>query len=538
MIRKYFVLLRLQMLATFSINKTIHSKSNAALLRLILLAIGGFVLVGGFVAISYFISLGPALMGMADQLPIINLVTASLFIVVTTFLKASGVLFGHKDYDLVMSLPVNSFAVVLSRLTMVYIANLAFSLIIFGPAMVLYGIHGQPTLHGYIMYILAAFLAPMIPMIAVILVGTLLTAITSRFKYKNLLGIVLALAALGAYFYFIFTMDLPVMMTNIEQVADFGVVVSTLLGQFYPPAAWLSDGIVNANWLSFGLFALVSLGVFFLYTVVVSRFYTKINTRVSSFGKKRNFKLGTLKAGSPFMAMYKREARRITSNVTYALNAVMGPLITVAVAVIIAFVGPESFIGFLGLYDIPGLYPEDILNTIAQVSPLAIIFMVGIMPITAVALSLEGKNRWIMCSLPLPAITIFKSKIAMSISIMVPAAVIASTALVITLRPDPLTIAFMYLIPIVYCVFESVFAMYVNAKFPRYDWASEYQLLKGHSASIYIVLFGGMVLNAGFIFLAIVFFSHIMLIQVLILAVATIGTAVFYLLLRKEKLFA
>ena len=542
--RRYFVLLRLQMLGLFSINKMVHKKGGADMAKLILFGIGSLFLVALFVIFSYGTALGPALLGMANQLPIINLVYSAIIVMVFTFLRANGILFGLKDFDLVMSLPVNSFIVILSRLTMLYLVNLLACAIVFVPSIVLYGVHGDPTMHGFIMYVIAIFLAPMIPMIAIIIVGSLVTAVASRFRYKNLVAMILALCAISTYIYFVISMSVGIdadidadMIAHLQLTGDIGNVISEAIGDFYAPAAWLAHGISDANWAAFGLFALASLGVPFIYIAITSKFYIAINTKMAAHSKKSNFKLGTLQSSSPFKAMFMREVKRLTSNVTYMLNTLIGPLMTIAASIGIAIVGVEGLMGFLGMEDIVDFDTTEMKGYVSRIAPVVMLFFVGIFPPSCVALSLEGKNRWIMCSLPVSAITVFKSKMALSLAVSMPTVIISAAALTIALSPDIATTIFLFAVPILYSIFISVFGMYINAKFPRYDWPSEYHLMKGGSASTLITTFGGLISTAILIFLAILFIMYIIIIKILILAVLAAGTVILYTLLSKEKLF-
>jgi|GEM_PF-535128 len=544
--RKYFVLLRLQMLGLFSINKMIHKKGGKDLTKLILLAFGGLALTAVFVAFSYGVAIGPAMLGLADTLPVINLTYVAIATIIFTVMRANGVLFGLKDFDLTMSLPVNSFIVILSRLTMLYLLNLAVSAIVFIPSMIIYSSYGNPTPHGMIMYVIAMFLAPMIPMIVIIIVASLVMSVASRFRYRNLIAIILVLVALAAYIYFVFSMSINVdadvdtdMLAQFQLGADLGNVINDVVGQFYAPAAWLASGINNADWLAFGFFALVSLGVPVLYIAITSKFYIAINSRMSSHGKKSNFKLGTLQSSSPFQAMFKRELKRLTSNVTYMLNALIGPLMTIVLCVAFAVVGVNGILDFIGVDEYISADELSVaMNYIARVAPVAMLFFVGIFPPSCVALSLEGKNRWIMCSLPVSAITILKSKMAVSLAVSLPTVIICSLALTIALTPDILTTIFLFAVPIAYSVFISVFGMYINVKFPRYDWPSEYQLMKGGTASTLITIITGMVSTALLILIAILLIMHIILVKIFILGLLIAASAVLYALLKKERLFA
>jgi ABC-2 type transport system permease protein len=528
------------MMGVFGINKMLKSKvDNTGRLALLFLAAAGIVSLASFMTYNW--SLNAAAMGANDVLPAMTLVMTSIAALIFTYFRAKGVLFGHKDYDLTMSLPVSAAAIVLSRITMLYLGVLAFSMLFYIPAMAAYATSPDAAAHGFIMLALTMFLAPLIPMTISILLGTLILALTSRFRHANIVAIFLAIGLLGLYFYFVFSFQADIiagydMEMLFDPFADLGLIITSGIAEFYPPAGWLASAFTYANWGYFALFALASIVPFAAYIFITSRFYVKINTRMAARRKKSNFRLGELRSQTPFAALYKRELRRLTTSVTYALNTVMGPLLLLAAAITLFVVGPQNIAANLSL-------PVDELDgIIAAIAPFAFllpIFLANIYPASAANLSLEGRQNWIMCSVPLRAKTIFHSKIAMSLTLTLPATVISSVLLILALQPTLLTAALLIAAPAAYNVFNAYFGMFINAKFPKYDWENEYRLLKGTgSASVLIASIGGIIATIKIIVLSLIFAAHITLITIIILAAATTGTIILSALLSKEKLFA
>jgi ABC-2 type transport system permease protein len=55
-----------------------------------------------------------------------------------------------------------------------------------------------------------------------------------------------------------------------------------------------------------------------------------------------------------------------------------------------------------------------------QILPLVLAVFITMTSTASASLSLEGKNRWIMCSAPVRAIDIFNSKIAVNLTVICP----------------------------------------------------------------------------------------------------------------------
>ncbi|HJH42677.1 MAG TPA: hypothetical protein K8V16_02680, partial [Rubneribacter badeniensis] len=136
--RSFLLLLKVQMLGLFGINKALHAdaaRAKRTLAVVAVAAVGVVALVAAYVA-SVAGSFAQA--GLVDAIPLVAVLVASVAGAVAAFLKANGVLFAFKDYDLVMSLPVRTSAVVLSRIAPLYAMGAALGLLLVVPAFAVY----------------------------------------------------------------------------------------------------------------------------------------------------------------------------------------------------------------------------------------------------------------------------------------------------------------------------------------------------------------------------------------------------------------
>ena len=114
MIKKYNALLKLQFYNFFGVNRLIHSHDNKKRGQFVIIAFAFITIVGIISYVNYIFSDMMAKIGLAECIPIFILILYSLIILFFTFLKGTGGLIGSKDYDIVMSLPVNNITIVLS----------------------------------------------------------------------------------------------------------------------------------------------------------------------------------------------------------------------------------------------------------------------------------------------------------------------------------------------------------------------------------------------------------------------------------------
>ncbi|MEG0110597.1 MAG: hypothetical protein RR675_05715, partial [Oscillospiraceae bacterium] len=71
---------------------------------------------------------------MLGIMPVMMAIVAVLMSLMFTALAASGIVFGSKDMDLMLSLPLSAFSIMLSKTMALYLENLVFSVFMMLPA--------------------------------------------------------------------------------------------------------------------------------------------------------------------------------------------------------------------------------------------------------------------------------------------------------------------------------------------------------------------------------------------------------------------
>lgn len=476
---RYLLLLKIQLYGLFGLNRILHSRSRKEKLHSGALGGAAILTIGLMIAYSTMISVGVARMGAVHILPTISALICSLITLILTFLKSFGVLTGLRDYDMVMSLPVKNSQVVLSRLTMVYLANLFISMIVVLPSVVIFWTNAETGISGNIMFLLSLFFLPVIPMIISLGLGLLITAVSSRSKHKNMLSlgsstlIVLLIVAASSRAQSIHT----------EELLNIGILFSRMAKKLYPPAGLISKAIEQQDWLCFSAFVGMSVFIGAVFAGTASHFYQKLNTAAFHHSAV-TYEGKNLQASSPWKAMYKREFHRYFSCTIYALNSTIGMVLLLAAAFLLLFISPEALEQQSGIAGLGQM--------LRQVLPLVIAVFVTMTSTASASLSLEGKNRWIMCSLPVRAIDIFNSKIAVNLTVIFPFVLISAALSGFKMGISPKEAILLCIVPTVYACFISVLGMYLNVKFPRYDWPSEYYAVKGGAISVLATMGAGM----------------------------------------------
>lgn len=477
MTRQIKPLVRLELSNIFSLNVLRHTRDPKARRKACLMAgIYGLLILLVFFymgAMSY----GLILLGAGDAVPAYLISMASIVIFFFGTFTAGASLFRRNGYDILCSLPVSRTAIVVSRFLRMYAENLAMTLVVMIPGLGVYAVLQQPEICFYLTAVMGIFIVPLLPVAAAALAGALVTGISSRMKHKSLMEAGLSIAlVLGI---FCLTPKLEGLEGSItpEMLTALSDKVQQALGTVYPPAVWLGTAMVTGNFLGclgcVGVSAVGFLGV----AAVVSVNFHAICRRLFSNSARHDYRMKELKRNSLLVSLCRREFKRYFASGVYVSNTIMGPVLGTVLSGAVFFMGMDRIGQMLPLpLDISGLVP----------------FLVGgvfcMMTAVSVSVSMEGKNFWIVKTLPIPTKTILDAKILMNLLLMLPFYLVSEVFLILALKPDVLELVWLLVIPAVIAVFSCVYGVAVNLRLPVLEWESEVSVVKQSAAS----LLGGM----------------------------------------------
>lgn len=441
------------------------------------------ILVLILVVYSFLIGYGLSSAGLGEVVPSYGIAITGLIVLFFTALKSNGVLFAYSEYDMLMALPIKTDTVIASRFLTMYVMNLFITAAVLIPMGIGYAVYHTPGPVFYLEWFLGILAAPLIPTTLASLLGTLIIWFSSRFKYANAavtivsllatIGILVLLTVLGG-------MNPEFDMTRLYSISE---VLLEQIHRLYPPAILFYDGVSKGNAMAFAAFFIISLIWYYLFIKLLSPVYRKLNTALMTFHARSDFKMGKLKASSQLSALYKKELKRFFSSTIYCLNMGIGNVMAILTAAACFFVGEDQLKDMLG--------SAQIWEMAVRCLPFVISTWIALSCSTSVSLSLEGKSLWIIKSMPIDDITIYKSKILLNLSLQIPTALL--TALLVNIRftlPLPTRI-FMFATPLAYALFTSLWGMFINLKMPDYTWTSETALIK-QSMPAMAGIFGGM----------------------------------------------
>ena len=196
-------------------------------------------------------------------------------------------------------------------------------------------------------------------------------------------------------------------------------------------------------------------------------------------------------------ALVKKEASRYFSSGIYVSNTIVGPVMAVVFAVALGFVDIDKIMKSVGELPIDMKFE----NAIPYI--LALVFCV--MTLTASSVSMEGKNWWIVRTMPLSAKDILGAKILFNLIFVAPFYALMEIILLFTVNAGPLERLWLILVPGLAILYSVLLGMMCNLKFPKFNWENETEVVKQGAATglsmlgvLPLILFaGGAVVMTG-----------------------------------------
>ena len=431
------------------------------------------------------LSYGYVHIGLADILPAYLIMLTSLIILMFSVFKAGEVIFQKNFYDILTSLPLKNSSIVISRYIRLYVENLLLTLGVMLPAIVVFGILVKPDWSFYVIGFIVAVFIPLLPITISVFVGALIVAISSRLRHKNLVSIVLSMLLVVAIMLGSMSLSTMTEEVDIQALQSLLNVVLNFIGTIYPPAIWLGGAMLTGDFL---LCLTCVMGGFVAFAIVIwliSANYTWISEGLYSTSAKHNYQMEHLESTHMLGALYKREFKRYFASSVYVTNTIVSPIMGMLFAVAMIFVAPDQLAGMA-----PEFYAETgVMLEMRNMFPLALAMTFSMMPITAVSISMEGKQWWIVKSLPISAKELLDSKLLLNLTITGPFCLLASVLVIIGQKASFMEAVWIFAVPLVTMLFSFVFGQFVNLKLPVFEWENEVSIVK-QSASAFV---GGIV---------------------------------------------
>ena len=501
---KIRTLIKLELLNFLGINELRHVKDpsvkkNKGLIFGVLIFL--YIVLIGYV-VGQSVMLGK--LGASVYIPILYMVIAFMVNLAVGIYRAKAAIYRESDLEMISAYPVSGESIVASRVFRLYFDNLIVGIAILVPSMIVYGINAGCSAAFYISILPVCIILPILPTAIASWIGIVFAAIIARNRHKVLTEVILVIVFMVGSFVFggivssktglgSTGISMTKVQINEEIRAELTRVISEKMSGIesaVPAFRFMKDTLNNADFGRLAVYALISLAVIILTIIIIGRKFFDISRKLFDTKEHREYKPDELKEGSVMTALIKKEAARYFSSGIYVSNTIVGPVMAIILAVALGFMDIDKIIRSAG--EIPFDFHSN------NLIPFLIGFILSMMAVSTSSVSIEGKNWWIMQTLPLSIKDILKAKVLFNLIFITPFYTLVEIILLFTVNAGPIERIWLILIPGILIVFSVLLGLMLNLKFPKFNWENETEVVK-QSAATGFSLFGSLpVIFIGF----------------------------------------
>ncbi|MEG1381374.1 MAG: hypothetical protein RSC73_03935, partial [Ruthenibacterium sp.] len=408
---------------------------------------------------------------------------ACMMALVFTMTAATGIVFGNKDSDFMLSLPLSAFSVMLAKILALYLENLLFCglwMLPTGAAYLYYG--GSGGVLFLVCLSIAILFLPLLPTLLATIFGYVIAFFSARLQRKALITNLLTFGLFGLLMLVSFQINKlgAILLQNIDKF-------SKILDTWLLPFGLLRRGL-EGNLFALVGFLVVCLVPFLLVTYLFSTRYKKILTGLASHRTRSDYKLETVKAQSQFAALFRKEAGRYFGTPVYLMNTGIGALMMIFTAVAGIFMRSTVQIFIAQMGGIEAVFP---------MFATCLCVMLTTICSTCVSISLEGKTLWILKEAPIMPATLFAAKIGVNLAVSWSASLITLLIITFTYALPLVMMCKLFLLTLALSLFVALSGLVVNLLLPKMDGASDTLVVKQSASSLIGILGGAAVVGMG-----------------------------------------
>lgn len=519
------VLLKANMLQSLGLNKLFRSKVKSEKARIALLAT--ILLIGGvlafLIAFSYMFGLAQLLhsIGAFQYYLAFAVIIAWIVIFFSCLYMMPGYLLAFKDFNFLMALPVKPTAILLSKMLFLYLIHYIMSLLIAIPVVVIDGIETNANLLFYVLAFIMTFFIPLLPMMIGAFVSFLLGKIATKFRSYNMVLLIGSFGLLLA----IFASSWFINANSATHQATLLPIIQKTVYILIPSALFM-QGLQNLHVGDLLLFVGISIVPFVLFTALFSKGFMSINAQMTETYKADTYQMTALKTRGVFHALFRKELRSYFGSYIYVLNTWFGMVLLTFFTILTPIVGSDL------LKQVKGI------SSVANME-LPIFIAMFTVPVclsctTNCAISIEGQTYWITKSLPIDTLSIFKSKIAVNLFMIIPLLVIDTVIVGVTFHLSLGSFSLLLAVPSLYALLIASSGLLINLYNPKLIWDSKAVVVKQSSSVMFSLLFGfGVVLLSIGCFMILQPQNFLFFFSVLLLILLAANGIVWYMLKTK-----
>lgn len=451
-------------------------------------------------------------------LAIVMGVFGSVFNTFTTLYEA-------KDNEFLLSMPIKPSYILTVRILGVYLWSFIYTALAFVPAMIVYFVYGDFSIKSLICGISLLVILSVFVLALSCVLGWVVAKINGKLKNKSFITVIVSIAFITIYY--------VVYFKAMELVQDFlsnALTIGATIKDSALPIYWIGSA-GTGDFLSLLLvFAIVSV-IMALTLYVMSRSFIKMAT-ANKGAVRRVYKRESSKCKSVDAALLGKEFRRYTSSANYMLNCSLGTLFLPIIGVA-ALVKADAVREYVDMFQMSK-------GLVLMIVCAALCATASFNDITSPSVSLEGKNLWLIQSMPVHPWRVLLAKLKLHLLLTEIPVAFCAVCVSIAMRFSIQSTVICTLIPMLFAVMTAELGLMLNLKMPNLTWTNEIVPIK-QSASVTIALFGGwaiiIVLAVVYYFVSKYISEYLFLAICTVLIAAVCGMLIMWLKGKGSKIF-
>ena len=508
---KILILIRAQLINFFPINE-IREPKNKKQSSVVIASFGIITLAIFFCVYNIMTAKTLVQVGQQELIPAYMVAVSSFSILFLTIFYSNGILFGSRDIETLLSLPLKSSDIISSKFMFMYLLNFLIGFVFMLPGGIVWALNGSLNVLQIILYFTSMIFVPLIPMCIAACMGMIVVAVSSYFKRKNVIALIFSFVMIGIIGY----IAVSAMKSGNEDSIE--IMLSKQITALYPISGLFVQHTNFPMYIGMGLFIAFSTVVFYIFVKIVAMKYGLLNTLAKTTSRYSDNKT-SYNRKSIFLALYKNEMGRFLSSYMAVLNAGLGVILLCVFSIFLLFNSVEQIGESSGI--------ENINEYLSNFAPLFIASMLSLSCPAASAISLEGKNIWILQSSPVKVKMILNSKIAVNLTLHLIGYMISMFAFTLKLDMNFIQVINLIIVPICYSIFITVIGISLNKKYPNYEWESEMMVVKQSMPVIVSGLVGIIALITPILFNWFLNLSITPVLQIISVTLLVISSAVY-----------
>lgn len=415
----------------------------------------------------------------------LEIMTAISLAIFSSMFYTSSAIYKAKDNDLLLSMPISQKDILISRMFSIFLLVMIFTSIVLLPGYVCYWITKENLSTISVVFELIFILISAIFTTSLsCLFGYVVSLISLKLKNRKIGTVIISLVLFGLYYYVCFNLE-----DLVAQIVSNALMYGTIVKNYAYPIYMMAQ-ICMGNTMSLIIMAIAVILIFVLIFAILSKSFYKL-TLVKDSVVKKEYKNKDIKASNVDVALLKKEFKHYFNSATYMLNCSLGVFMMIVVGVIALIYKEQYAPAVMLLVDTFELDPS-----IVAIGVLAIVCMfTSMVYLTAPSISLEGKNIWILQSMPIDVNKIFNAKKNLHYILAIPSALILAVCLLFAFEVDFSLSILVITTVILFVMFFASLGLMLNVLRPNLTWTSEVVPIK-QDLTIMICLFGGWIISA------------------------------------------